>query len=227
MKIVIYSANIGGYDDFKTPINYDKNVRYILFTDNKYFKSDIWEVCHLDFLKEPLDNRKIARYLKTNPHLVLPDHDISIWIDHCFTPIFNDSKDLLKKFSFTENKNIMIYKHSFRTCLYDEAKEVLRQKLDSPEIVNNQISRYREEGFPSNLGLFETGVIVRRNNNRVNEFNNLWWNEIKNGSGRDQLSNMYASWKLSLDIDRIPYGNSCYKNPFLEPKTKHNLKITV
>jgi len=227
MKIIIYSANIGGYDDFKTPINYDKNVRYILFTDNKYFKSDIWEVCHLDFLKEPLDNRKIARYIKTNPHLILPDHDISIWIDHCFTPSFNDSKDLLKKFSFTENKNIMIYKHSFRTCLYDEAKEVLIQKLDSPKIVNNQISRYREEGFPSNLGLFETGVIIRRNNNRVNEFNNLWWNEIKNGSGRDQLSNMYASWKLSLDIDRIPYGNSCYKNPFLEPKIKHNLKITV
>ena len=50
MKIVVYSVSTGGYDELKTPKVYDPNIRYILFTDNKYFKSDVWEVNHIDFI---------------------------------------------------------------------------------------------------------------------------------------------------------------------------------
>ena len=83
MKIIVYSVNTGGYDDFREPKIYDPNVRYILFTDNKYYKSKIWEICHTDFLPKNLDNRRKARYIKLNPHIVLPEHDVSIWVDHC------------------------------------------------------------------------------------------------------------------------------------------------
>ena len=89
MKVIVYSVNIGGYDLFNHPTKFDDNIRYILFTDNKYFKSNVWEVNHIDFLPNDLDNRLKARYLKTNPHKVLPEHDISLWVDHCFTPKFN------------------------------------------------------------------------------------------------------------------------------------------
>jgi hypothetical protein len=227
MKIVVYSVNIGGYDEFKEPTIVDPNIRYILFTDNKNYKSKIWEVNHTDFLPKNLDNRKKARYIKTNPHIVLPEHDISLWVDHCFKPKFNNAINLIELLLFTENKNIMIFKHSFRSCLYDEAKKIIKEKLDLPEIVNNQILKYRKEGFPSNIGLFETGFIVRRNNDKVNKFNELWWEEIKRGSGRDQLSNMYAAWKTSLKIDRILYGKSCYENPFLTSKIPHPKRWVV
>lgn len=226
MKTVIYSANIGGYDNFNKPVVYDENVRYILFTDNKYIKSDVWEICHTDSLNTTFDSRKLARYIKVNPHIVLPKHDVSIWIDHCFTPRFKDTNELFKNISFTKDKNIMIFPHSWRKCIYTESKEVLRQRLDSTEVVDSQMLRYRKEGFPENFGLFETGFMVRRNNDKVNEFNTVWWNEINNGSGRDQLSNMYASWKTSLEVSPIKYGTSTYKNLFLLPKTKHNIKLT-
>jgi hypothetical protein len=225
LNVIVYSVNIGGYDYFNSPKTYDKNVRYILFTDNKFFKSDVWEVCHIDFIDNQLDNRKKSRYIKVNPHILLPKHDISIWIDHCFTPKFNNIIELLNNLSFTENDNIMIYKHSWRNCIYEESDEVLKQKLDDVEIVQNQISRYQKEGFPKNLGLFETGFIVRRNNKNISSFNTVWWDEIKNGSGRDQLSCVYAGWKSNVIIKQCNYGNSVYDNPFLSKKNSHIIKL--
>ena len=69
-KIIVYSVNTGGYDELRSPDVYDPNIRYILFTDNKYLKSSVWEVNHVAFIDIELDNRKKARYIKINPHLV-------------------------------------------------------------------------------------------------------------------------------------------------------------
>jgi hypothetical protein len=226
MKYIVYSANIGGYDFFNEPKIIDKNVRYILFTDNKYFKSDVWEVNYIDFLDDKMTSRKKARYLKLNPHKVLPNHDINIWIDHCFTPRFDNTIKLLNDMLFFKRKaDIMIFKHSWRDCLFAEAEEVLLRKLDEPKVVKQQMKKYMSEGLPQKLGLFETGFIIRNNNEVVNKFNDLWWSEVYEGSGRDQLSCMYASWKTKLPIHRIETGKSCYDNPFLEPKQKHVVKL--
>jgi hypothetical protein len=225
-KIIVYTANIGGYDYFNTPKIIDENVRYIMFTDNKIVKSDVWEINHIDFLDDSITSRKKARYLKINPHKVLPNHDISIWIDHCFTPRFNNTDKLLKDMLFYKlNSEIMIFKHSWRNCIYTEAVEVINQKLDDPSVVKSQMRKYLSENFPPNLGLFETGFIVRNNNEKVNLFNETWWSEVSEGSGRDQLSNVYAAWKTKLPITRLERGESCYNNPFLEPKQKHIVKL--
>ena len=189
-KIIVYSVNTGGYDELRSPDVYDPNIRYILFTDNKYFKSDVWEVNHIDFVDSKLDNRKKARYIKINPHLVLPNHDISIWVDHCYKPKFNNAEEFLKEIGFFNN-NIMSYKHDVRQCIYSESEEVKQQRLDYDDIVNSQMSRYRIEGFPRNYGLFDSGFTIRKYNKVVNEFNDIWWSEVKNFSARDQLSQVY------------------------------------
>lgn len=221
MKIIIYSANIGGYDSFWTPKNYDKNVRYILFTDNKYFKSSIWEVNHVDFLNSlNLDNRHKSRYIKTNPHLILPEHDVSIWVDNCFNFKFTNANQMLKEIKFT-NENIMLFKHDVRNCLYEEAKVVKKNNLDNENIVNLQMQKYSLEGFKKNQGLYSTGFMVRKNNTEVNKFNEVWWDEIKNFSGRDQLSQVYSSWKTNVKISPILNNGNVYNNNFLERKIKH------
>ena len=225
MKYIVYSTNIGGYDLFNKPSVYDKNIRYILFTDNKHFRSDVWEVQHIDFLPE-MSNRKKARYIKINPHLVLPKHDVSIWIDHCFKPKFDNINTLIKNIGFID-KDIMIYKHSWRNCTYDESIEVLNQKLDSKTLVKSQMDRYLMDGFPKNYGLFETGLIFRKNNQSINNFNNFWWSELNNGSERDQLSLMYSSWKNLIEIKPITYGKSCYNNLFLDKKIKHQVRVKI
>jgi hypothetical protein len=226
MKIVIYSVNTGGYDEFRTPNVFDPNVRYILFTDNKYFRSKVWEICHVDFLSHIKDKRRIARYIKTNPHKVLPNHDVNIWVDHCYKPRFNNSTEMLKIFGF-EDKQIMNFKHDVRNCIYDESKVVINDKLDYENVVNEQMEFYRNEGFPKNMGLFDTGFTIRKNNELVNKFNNTWWNMIEKFSARDQLSQVYSSWKNSVTISGILNQGSIYDNKFLNKKIKHPKKWSI
>lgn len=221
MNIIVYSVNIGGYDFFNHPKIIDPNVRYILFTDNKFFKSDVWEVNHIDFIDDNINNRLKARYIKTNPHKILPKHDISVWVDHCFTPRFKDIHQVITSIKFDKYTNIMCYSHDERNCLYDESVAVKKLKLDDSSVIDKQISKYRGEGFPKNLGLFQSGFMIRKNNDKVNRFNNTWWEEIKNGSGRDQLSQVYSSWKNSINIKPINNNGSVYNNKFLSPKIKH------
>jgi len=220
IKVIVYSANIGGYDNFISPTNYDPNVEYILFTDDTEFKSDVWKVKSVDFLTDTLDNRKKARYIKLNPHLVLPPHDISIWIDHCLEPRFEDVSELLKYLNFG-NSSIMCFPHPERDCLYDEGQVVLKLKLDTPEIVNKQMNRYHSMSFPRNYGLFENGFIVRRNNLKSKMFNETWWKEISKNSGRDQLSQMFVSWSIGVDITPILNCGLMADNIFLSEKIKH------
>jgi hypothetical protein len=225
-KIIVYSVNTGGYDELRSPDVYDPNIRYILFTDNKYFKSDVWEVNHIDFVDSKLDNRRKARYIKINPHLVLPNHDISIWVDHCYKPRFNNAEEFLKEIGFFNN-NIMSYKHDVRQCIYSESEEVKQQRLDYDDIVNSQMSRYRIEGFPRNYGLFDSGFTIRKYNKVVNEFNDIWWSEVNNFSARDQLSQVYSSWKTDIKIEPISIGTSIYINKYLNPKIKHPKKWLI
>jgi glycosyltransferase involved in cell wall biosynthesis len=63
---------------------------------------------------------------------------------------------------------------------------------------HEQIFRYTKAGFPDCPPHLETGYIVRKDSQRNREFNALWWNEIKNGSMRDQLSCGYAMWKTHV-----------------------------
>lgn len=226
MKVIVYSVNIGGYDDLWTPDVFDENVRYILFTDNKYFKSDVWEVNHIDFLSnENLDNRGKSRYIKTNPHKILPKHDISIWVDNCFKFKFNNVQDMLDDIGFMD-KQIMCYKHEVRNCLYEESKIIKKMGLDIPSIVDEQMLKYRNENFPENYGLYQSGFMFRKNNSKVVKFNDIWWDEIKNFSGRDQLSQVYSSWKTGVEITPITGHGNVYQNKFLHKKIKHNKKWT-
>jgi hypothetical protein len=224
MKIIVYSVNTGGYDEFKEPKIYDPNIRYILFTDNKYFKSTVWEICHTDFLPKNLDNRRKARYIKLNPHIVLPEHDVSIWVDHCYVPKFKSGKQLLKEIG---HSNISCFKHDVRNCIYSESKEVKKQKLDHQNVVDNQMRRYKIEGFPDNLGLFDSGFTIRSNNQQVKKFNETWWKEVLENSARDQLSQVYSSWKTNIPINSIKIDRSIYHNRYLEPKKPHPKKWTV
>ena len=121
----------------------------------------------------------------------------------------------------------MSYKHDVRQCIYSESEEVKQQRLDYEDIVNSQMSKYRMEGFPHNYGLFDSGFTIRKNNKIVSEFNDVWWSEVKNLSARDQLSQVYSSWKTGVKISQIPVGLSIYDNKYLNPKIKHPKKWLI
>jgi len=75
---------------------------------------------------------------------------------------------------------------------------------DNPEIIKKQVNKYKQEGFPSQIGLVSTGVVLRQHNlSNVKKLGEDWWIEMKYGSKRDQLSLNYVAWKNNFNITYI------------------------
>lgn len=92
MKVIIYTANVGNYDN-EIQMNNLEYPFYRISVSNS---------------KNP---RLLAREIKLKPFEFLPDHDYSIWIDSNF-------KINQPKFEF--NYDIVTWKHPERDCIYDE-----------------------------------------------------------------------------------------------------------
>jgi len=224
-SIILYTCNFGNYDTFKEPIFSSGIVSYIMFTDIPQL-SKVWNVKKVDWSSITNDPQKAARYFKINSHLLLPPHKISIWIDSSFGVNIKDFNKFIE--THLGQADLGCHKHGregrfARGCLYEEAEVCRKARLDSATVIDAQIDRYRKEGFPEGYGLNSTGLLVRRNCLKTNQFNEIWWNEVRMGSKRDQLSQMYAIWKSGINTHVIE-SPSIYANPnFI--KVSHNWKL--
>ncbi len=145
------------------------------------------------------DDRRNSRLPKMLPHLYC-DSEYSIWIDGNETLLKPPTEiiDLLLR-----DHDIALFKHPVRDCIYDEALRCAKAKLDDPEVIIEQVTRYEKEGYAKHKGLFECGFIVRRHTKKVVEFNNMWHAEYSRGSCRDQISFAYVADKVGLRINAI------------------------
>lgn len=139
---------------------------------------------------------KIFRKVKILPHLFLPEHDKSVWIDGHLVP--ND-------LSLFDKSGYWLMKHPTRNCIYQEAQECITLRKDNPRTINEQVNRYRMEGYPVNNGLSATGVLIRDNTEGNRVFGEFWWHQVRTGSVRDQLSFNYSAWKTGLQFDQFPF----------------------
>lgn len=167
-SIQVYSAIVG-------TIDYPRN-------DIKVF-TDLIDVNH----------RRSARKYKTLSHKYV-DADYSIWIDGNLE-LKLPSEQIIEELGEFDIATIV---HPIRDCVYQEAEAVKQLNKDLPEIVDAQMNRYRLEGYPEHNGMVASSMVVRRHTDRIKELNEAWWNEIKNGSQRDQLSFNYVCWKLGI-----------------------------
>ena len=91
---------------------------------------------------------------------------------------------------------------------------------DNLDIIQSQMDKYKDIGFPKNLGLVYGGVILRRHNEKdCIKVMEDWWTEIKHGSKRDLLSFNYAAWKNKFKFNHID-GDARESKYF--PREKHN-----
>lgn len=210
-KGVIYSAIIGGYDQIKEPKYVSPELQYILFTDNPELKSDKWKVQLIEN-KDKLDNVRLARRIKILGHEYLKDFDYSIWVDGKLE-IIGDLREYIEQ--YRKKEPILCFNHYINDCIYDEKTACIALNKDTPEVIEKQILKYKNEGYPEHNGLVETGIMVRElKDERVQKTMELWWKEIIDGSRRDQLSFNYVCWKNNLVYDTTDlfiYGNKYVK----------------
>jgi hypothetical protein len=235
-RVIVYSAVAGGYDDPRKILPQSRahpedNVEYLLFYDtpigidpitgNNIFLHQIPVQGRKSWMVQPMhwmhksEPARTARYHKCLPNLVLPDHDYSVWVDGNL--VFNKIKvweDVVAPLVQSEN-SIRVFKHPDRMCAYDEAAVCSRTRRDYPDLLVEQAKRYVADGYPSQNGLIESGCLVRANVESVHRLNERWWQEIDQGSRRDQVSFNYVCWKLGVEYDIMPGSLSKNRNAFI------------
>ena len=190
---------------------------FVCFTDNPNYKSDVWDIVLISKIYGGARDSKKPKIL---PHRYLQNYDISVWIDGD-VKITADINDLVDK--YLDDKDYAVFNHEFcglsttgnlnvRKCIYDEAKFIKwlgdnhpkKHYKDDLTVINNQVERYRKEGYPVNNGQARNTILIRRHNNKhIIKTMEDWWTEVKYGSKRDQLSFPYVSWKNKLDFNFI------------------------
>lgn len=200
-NIVVYTAITNNYDTLKEPpIELRNEVDFVAFLGCDQIETS-WQIrkAHSEFA-DPCRNAKIHKIL---PHIFFPEKTYSLWIDGSveikFTfPIEQLIDKYLKEF------DLAVFKHRDRRCIYEEADACIRMRKDKRWIIHRQIAKYKNDGYPPNNGLAECTVLLRRHTEKICQFNEAWYQEIKNYSRRDQLSFNYVAHKVGLEFCYFP-----------------------
>lgn len=206
MRVAVYTAIAGGYDDLK-PHPDIPGVDFIAWTDGQ--SAEGWEVRPLD-AQGTEHPRDAAKFYKVFPHVVLPDHDFTIWID-------GSHEILSESFVFdcmaaTMAAGIAVYGHPWRQCIYDEAEAslVLPKYRELP--IAEQVASYRAEGHPEGWGLYALGTIARAKTPEVAALMSAWWDELRRWTYQDQLSFPVVCRRQRIRPDVFPchqvFGNT-------------------
>lgn len=207
MKKVIYTVLTGEYDQLiDIPVK-NSEYDYVCLTDQpEKLESDVWDIKKLKN-PEGLSPVRLSRKPKAMPFKYFFGYDIAVYLDGNLT-LKEDVQYLIDKYP---DKDIVVAKHPYRDCIYDEEKAVVRLKKDDQENTQPQMNRYHSLKYPKHYGLSHCNFIVWRNTDKTKEFNEKWWDEISQYSHRDQLSFDFVRKQVTPDVVRIgQYEKSKY-----------------
>ena len=181
---VVYTAITGGYDNLKDPIFVENGIKYVCYTNNKQLSSNVWEIRYVN--SNHMSDVMLARYIKLHPNDYFKEYEYSIWVDGKY-----EIRDNLIEYAqkYLRDTEMLCFPHYYRKCLYDEAATCIYVGKGNKEDIIRQISSYYNEGIGMNMGLYETGCIVRKHSDIVvQRIMEEWWEELSEYSYRDQLS---------------------------------------
>jgi len=204
-KSIVYTCIFGKHDALKDIKIKDPNWEYICFTDQDFEKTN-WQIKKIPKELNNLDDSRKARAIKILPHLFLEPYEECVWLDGNIE-IINSVELFINKEVGRQQHILSIAKHPHRICVYQEEQAVLKYLKDDPDIVKKQIQKYRDENYPTNWGLVQSGLIYRKNNDKIISLCNTWWNEVLHHSKRDQLSFNYTFWKNPLSMQEVKILN--------------------
>lgn len=206
-NIAVFSCITGGYENPKEGQPFDK-ADFVLFTDDMSAETSWQKRQAVDLYKDP---RRNARHHKLLPHLYLPEYNYHIWMDGCVR-MKCDPQVLVDELG---DADILTCTHPDRNTLAAEAIECISKKRDHPQTIADHLGRIVGDGFPDDIGLAETRMMIRRNNKAVRKFNREWFYQLATGSLRDQMSFNYVVWKTGVKVKYMPAinrGNEWFEN---------------
>lgn len=200
-KILIYTCNTNDYDHIVENHYTNPNYYFVCFTNKKNPISNVFSFVKLPSTTGKEQSIRLARKVKLQIHkyLDLDQYDYVVWIDSSCA-LKRSISDLTN--SLGENK-IGIFSHNERNCIYKEGNFCIKINKDIKSIITKQLKKYRDENFPENYGLWATHCIVFKPHKDIYDFFDAWYEEVKNGSKRDQISLPYALNKRNIKISTL------------------------
>lgn len=219
LKIAVFSAVAGGYDIIKPPAQLDPRFDYILYTDNPVKSLDIVDVRPLPYYA--VDNTRSARFVKTNPHRLLNDYDIAVWVDSNLL-ITGDIYPAIEKV-LQSGKPFGAMRHAVRRSPHQEMESCIRQKRDDEATIREQMHFYEKEGYDTKEMIESSFLVYDLRDTRLEPFLNEWWNQIDRFSKRDQLSINYSLDKHSIKWQRLTERPNTARNHPALALTDHGM----
>lgn len=191
---------LNNYDFLFPPLRKEKNIDYILFTDNKKIKVKGWivKIIPKEYLHE-LTPSLVNRFYKLHPHLHLKKYDVSLYIDSNIRSVGYLS-ELFEDF-IKSNVEIGLVKHPNRNNVKEEVQHCCENKKIKSNIkIHEEYLKYLKQGFIDNEILTENNILFRwhKKANVVNAMEE-WWECLKSSAGRDQISFPMIRQKNQLD----------------------------
>lgn len=192
-KTVVYTALTGGYDQPVRHEHLNPNYDYVIFSDLPLNNNGFWDVRPIDFWHP--DGVRMARRIKTSPHIYLKEYETAIWID-ANVVIRKDIKKYVDKLKNQHSVAIAGIPHPHRKCAYKEAQIVVDSNKDISGRVDRQMRTYESFKFPKEHDLIESNFLVIDLKNKITaQLMSDWWSQINKYSHRDQLSLNFVLWK--------------------------------
>lgn len=187
-RIAVYTAIFGDKDHLNDPLNHfsdQKSVDYFCFTNNSNLKSTVYNVIY----KNPQINNPVkkSRFFKIIGAEELKGYDYIIWHDG---NIQINAEKIECMVEGLGSNFMAAFKHPHRDNVFDESKVCIKRNKDNFFLITVQLLVYMLNGVSVKSNLFETGILVK-NNKVKDDFYDLWWNDVKKYSSRDQISLSY------------------------------------
>lgn len=203
-KYVIYTIITGGYNDLMQPLFADERFDYILFSnDFKIERIGVWQVMPIPQLTEinPDDNKRLSRYPKTHPEILLKNYEASLYIDANLQIL---DKWVYERFLELVYKKVLYagvrLQLTGRDCIYEHAFDMTARGIVHDYEALDQCHALYKKGFPQHFGLNENNIIYRYHDDLMRKVDEEWWWWITNYTFRDQFSFMYCLWKYNIPV---------------------------
>jgi hypothetical protein len=190
MTRTCYSAIFSAYDEVKQPFIITPGWKYVMYTDQDFElpANNVWDIRKVPVMD--CGPQKTARYYKIMFHEAVEDSE-SLWVDGTFF-INIDLNQWWERFTYP----FTTVRHPFDNCVYREIEACQRGKKASFSQLKGQRDCYKRLGVPKHGGLIASGVLMRRKTPLVIDFCKMWWKQVNQWSGRDQIAFAYVDYKM-------------------------------
>lgn len=225
MRVAIFTAVFGGYDELKEPPLQDVECDFICFTDASNAKLEsAWRIVRVPHDRAVHPRMRAKRY-KLMSHEVFPKGRLALrygrllapssWLTRYDATIWVDASLLLRHRSFARDivgfigkTSWAMFTHPDRDCFFEEAIVSSGMNKYRGFPIREQASHYSKVGILPHSGLYACGVVARKEplTPMLRRANELWWSENVKWSYQDQLSLPFVLHQLGIGVDQIP-GN--------------------